>query len=312
MKNYEPVQLIRSDIVKWNTWRADNPQRNVDLSSANLSWAKLSGADFSGVELRGADLSGSDLSWANLSGASLGAADLSEADLSGADLMAANLVAADLEKADLSESDLSGANLSGAILAGADLSGADLSRADLSRSDIRNANLSRVDLTDALLAGTTYTRHTLQGKCSGSKIESCSGNPIFKRDVGDQQYIDALEAKLGETFGGKIVFTLWKSIDFGRSFSRVALGACFLSVIFGAVFWVGRWKQWGLLDYSGSADSWFTPFYYSLLTYTTLGFCDVTPAGWIGEFIIVIEVILGYGTLGLLIAVLANKVARRG
>ena len=312
MKSYEPVQLIRSDIVKWNTWRADNPERNVDLSSANLSWAKLSGADFSGVELRGADLSGSDLSWANLSGASLSSADLHEADLSGADLMAANLIAADLEKADLSESDLSGANLSGAILARADLNGADLSRADLSRSDISDANLASVDLTDTNLAEATYSRRGLRGRCSGSKIESCRGNPILKRDVEDQQYIDALEAKLGETIGGKIVFALWRSIDFGRSFSRVALGASFLAVIFGAIFWVGRWKQWGLLDYGNSADTWFTPFYYSLVTYTTLGFGDVTPAGWIGELIIVTEVILGYGTLGLLIAVLANKVARRG
>jgi len=312
MKNYEPVQLIRSDIVKWNNWREDNPERNVDLSSANLSWAKLSGANFSGVELRDADLSGSDLSWANLSGASLGAADLRESDLSGADLMAANLIAADLHKADLSESDLTGANLSAADLRESDLRGADLTRADLSKADISSANFSGADLTDALLSETVYSRQELHGRCGGSKIESCRGNPILKRDIEDQQYIDALEVKLDATLGGKIVFTLWRVIDFGRSFSRVALGACFLSVLFGAIFWTGRWKQWGLLDYSESADTWFTPFYYSLITYTTLGFGDVTPAGWIGELIVVVEVVLGYVTLGLLIAVLANKVARRG
>jgi hypothetical protein len=66
-----------------------------------------------------------------------------------------------------------------------------------------------------------------------------------------------------------------------------------------------------VLDYQGSAHTWFTPFYFSVVTYTTLGFGDVKPATLIGELIVSSEVILGYTTLGLLLAVLAEKVARR-
>jgi hypothetical protein len=65
------------------------------------------------------------------------------------------------------------------------------------------------------------------------------------------------------------------------------------------------------MDYSGSSKSWLTPFYYSLVTYTTLGFGDITPQHWLGEIIVIIEVVLGYMTLGLLLTILANNVARR-
>ena len=51
--------------------------------------------------------------------------------------------------------------------------------------------------------------------------------------------------------------------------------------------------------------------YFSSVTYTTLGFGDITPQHWLGEIIVIIEVVLGYMTLGLLLTILANNVARR-
>ena len=67
-----------------------------------------------------------------------------------------------------------------------------------------------------------------------------------------------------------------------------------------------------MLHYDGHTPLWwFTPFYYSIVTYTTLGFGDVTPKTGLGQSFVVFEVILGYVTLGLLVSILANKVARR-
>jgi Ion channel len=65
-----------------------------------------------------------------------------------------------------------------------------------------------------------------------------------------------------------------------------------------------------MLKYPETA-TWFTPFYFSIVTYTTLGFGDVVPVTVSGEMIVSAEVIFGYLTLGLLLAVLADKVARR-
>ena len=66
-----------------------------------------------------------------------------------------------------------------------------------------------------------------------------------------------------------------------------------------------------MLDYSGTVDWGFTPFYYSIVTFTTLGFGDVTPLTKTGQVLVTIEVVFGYLTLGLLISILANRVARR-
>jgi hypothetical protein len=55
----------------------------------------------------------------------------------------------------------------------------------------------------------------------------------------------------------------------------------------------------------------FTPYYFSIVTFTTLGFGDVTPLNLAGEIWLALEVILGYIMLGGLISILANKLARR-
>ena len=58
-------------------------------------------------------------------------------------------------------------------------------------------------------------------------------------------------------------------------------------------------------------DNYLTMLYYSIVTFTTLGFGDVTPKTLPAAMIVMVEVIFGYIMLGMLISVLANKVARR-
>jgi len=60
-----------------------------------------------------------------------------------------------------------------------------------------------------------------------------------------------------------------------------------------------------------SVNNWYTPFYFSVVTFTTLGFGDVKPSDWIGQLLITIEVISGYVMLGGLISIFANSLARR-
>jgi hypothetical protein len=57
--------------------------------------------------------------------------------------------------------------------------------------------------------------------------------------------------------------------------------------------------------------SLFTPYYFSIVTFTTLGFGDIAPKTTLGEIIVSTEVVIGYTMLGLLLSVLAEKVARR-
>jgi uncharacterized protein YjbI with pentapeptide repeats len=312
----------------------------ADLIGANLILAKLRGADLNGANLNGAKLNAADLNGANLSSAKLNAADLSYAILSGADLSYANLSsanfnAADLIGADLIGADLIGADLIGAKLRGADLIGADLTEANLNGADLNGANLNGADLTEADLNGANlndavvtgvkylgrkhhqntrkwkrfltwlYPRSIMHGKYQGIHVASCSGNAIFKRDAEDQDFLDSLENQWAKTW--RIwLFRAWGLIDYGRSLLAVFVIAFLIVVGFGAIYLIP-----GIISYGKDHNTLFSPFYFSIVTFTTLGFGDITPNGGIGEIIVSLQVIFGYLTLGLLISILANKVARR-
>ncbi|MFB3885421.1 MAG: ion channel [Thermodesulfobacteriota bacterium] len=58
---------------------------------------------------------------------------------------------------------------------------------------------------------------------------------------------------------------------------------------------------------------WIDVLYFSVVTFTTLGFGDVTPqiGNHTAEIWVMIQVVIGYVMLGGLISILANKLARR-
>ena len=137
-------------------------------------------------------------------------------------------------------------------------------------------------------------------------LDLCFGNALFKRAAADQDFLDTLEAHLRGTHR-MALFRVWGWIDYGRSLLRVAAISFGVAAIYGAIYRIFP----SILDYNDSAKTWFTPYYFSIVTYTTLGFGDVKPANLTGEVIVSSEVILGYTTLGLLLSVLAQNIARR-
>jgi hypothetical protein len=244
-----------------------------------------------------AALGSANLSGANLHRAYLSGAVLESANLRGGDLSRATLIGAKLNGANLSLADLSGANLSDA-----DLEGADLSGANLNRTDLRLANLSNAQLTSV-----QWRLRAMRGCYLGIRgLDSCFGNALFKRAAADQDFLDTLEAHLKGT-RGMALFRAWGLIDYGRSLLRVAAISFGLAAIYGVIYRIFP----HILDYKDSANTWFTPYYFSIVTHTTLGFGDVRPATLAGEIIVSSEVILGYTTLGLLLSVLAQSIARR-
>jgi len=140
-------------------------------------------------------------------------------------------------------------------------------------------------------------------------IDSCYGNALFKRSAADQDFLDTLEASWSKSQWRTLLFEAWDFIDYGRSLLSVFVVALFLIYIFGAIY--ACWPD-ELFGVTMIGRDVFTPFYFSIVTFTTLGFGEINPKGhfW-GEIIVSFEVILGYCTLGLLLAVLAEKIARR-
>jgi hypothetical protein len=292
MANRDHLTALTSDVEAWNKWRSETPDVRPDLRDADLRQAKLAGADLNRAILRGADLT---------------TADLRRADLVGADLHDVNAHRADFSRAYVTRANLRRANLSQANLSDAYLTMADLGEAILSGADIRGSHLTMANLGAANVTAVVYDTASMRGRYLGIRgLESCYGDAIFKRDAADQDFLDTVEERWRGTWRAAL-FWLWGLIGFGRSLSRVALLAVPIVGLFAAVYTLRP----DLLDYSGSAQTWFTPVYYSIVTYTTLGFGDVKPKTLAGEILVAIEVVLGYLTLGLLLAILAQKVARR-
>jgi hypothetical protein len=137
-------------------------------------------------------------------------------------------------------------------------------------------------------------------------LSSCYGNRIFVRDAADQDYLDTVEEQL-HSHWGRSWFWVWGLTDYGRSFMSVIVFATILIFSFGLAY--SHWPQ--MVKVGDRCPTPFTPYYFSIVTYTTLGFGDVKPYNLYGEVLVSFEVILGYVTLGLLLAVLGDKVARR-
>lgn len=80
----------------------------------------------------------------------------------------------------------------------------------------------------------------------------------------------------------------------------------FFAILFGSVY-----DSFDIIKLPERDDIFFSPYYFSIVTFTTLGFGDVLPLNWIGEIVVTIEVILGYIMLGGLISILSDKLSRR-
>ena len=82
-------------------------------------------------------------------------------------------------------------------------------------------------------------------------------------------------------------------------------------------WWCNFWQEHGAAfeqttaAYSGKTPGFWSCFYFSIVSFTTLGFGDIAAANWFGRFLVTLEVILGYVMLGGLISIFANKFARR-
>ena len=63
--------------------------------------------------------------------------------------------------------------------------------------------------------------------------------------------------------------------------------------------------------YKGVVPDLWSMWYFSIVTFTTLGFGDVVAANSTARLLVAAEVIVGYIMLGGLVSIFANKFARR-
>jgi len=337
---YNDVPKRSEEILKFlmdiKEGRTPEPSEPLDLKGVYLA-----GEDLSGMNLSGADLSGADLTGANLSGARLFKATLRKTILLNANLKKTELTGADLTEAVMDEINASQiglgmaclerahlfrANLEESTLSMANFEGADLRSACLRNSRIREAKLIGADLTNSDLRGADMALTSVNGatfnnadmrearlrlvngfesaKWIGTDIRDINfaGAYRLRRFVIDQNFIK--EFRAANRLTGMIYYLWWITSDCGRSMSRWCLW-----IAIEALFFAWLYTLVGV-DY-GDHLTKLSPLYYSVVTLTSLGYGDVSPASLAAQVVAMIEVTTGYIMLGGLLSIFSSKIARR-
>ena len=317
----EPVDPVAPEVDLVGAQLAGLDLSGRDLSGRDLTDANLASADLRRTRLVGAHLAGATLTDATLTDAQLLGSDLSGADLTGADaqravLGRANLTEAvlfntNLEHASLSHADLTGADLRVAKLNEARLREANLTRADLSRAELREADLTRAEVGKAVFRDADLARSRVKELTGYSTTDwigvdildvDFAGAYLARRTIMDQNYLHEFRHK---SRVNAFVYQIWSiTSDCGRSYLRWALWTILLAAIFSVAF------MFVDVDY-GEYETWLSPVYYSVVTFTTLGYGDALPASTAAQILAMVEVVMGYVMLGGLLSIFATKMGRR-
>lgn len=223
-------------------------------------------------------------------------------DLSGVDLRLRDMTGVNLRFANLHRTDLEGAILDSADLRGyfyrrRGLEGDSWWKRHFPRTDLRGANLENTNTRDV--------RYNRRARYRGIRIESSYSSPMFRRFAQDQDYIEEFRHSTWRF----PIYLLWLAFtDCGRSFSIWAFWSLFVAVFFGLQYHsLGD----GAFHFNGIEYGWYAMYYYSVVTFTTLGFGDIVPLTEQAALWVSLEVLTGYLMLGGLISLLGNKLVRR-
>jgi uncharacterized protein YjbI with pentapeptide repeats len=320
--------------------------RGVNFTDADLSGLDLSGGDFSGCEMSRCNFSEARCPSANFDGATLYQARLDGTEFMGTTFREANLTECSALKTGLGMTDLEGANFFNARLEGAtfvdaqirradfraakmarsrlleaDLEQADFSQADLTDVDLRETNLDDTNFRYSILKGAKLreVRNYTKANWIGADIRDIdfTGAYLVRRHIIDENYLYEFRHQSRVT---RVVYFIWKwTSDCGRSMVRwgvfLLLNVILFACIYGAMDAFmppdgpGSSHLTGLSDLAGGFIRYL---YFSVVTFTTLGYGDVSPVSVPGQIILIIHITLGYLGLGALLSILANKFASRG
>jgi len=273
-----------------------------------------------------------------LDGANLRGIDLSNSDLKEAWFIGANLQEANLERANLEHAHLYGANLKGANLFNANLEGANLKAAHLEGSNILEVKLSRAKISGIfwgkehqVLAEEEAREIEKRGSRQEAITKYREAEEIYRNlrihlnaqgafgEAGNFFYREMVVRRKQLSFwtlsrlGSKIIDLL---CGYGEKTFRVVSSALML-IFFCSFFYFFegiRFKE-NVLRFSQeqtffeNAKEFALSLYFSVVTFTTLGYGDIAPFGF-SRVIAATEAFLGAFMIALFVLVFARKMLR--
>ena len=332
MTSREALRLLK-DISDGKLTADKKPQslKGMSFAGEDLSRLDLSSIDLSGVNFTNANLSHAQLFNADLTGAVLQGANLRRANLTGANLTSANMDEiravragfgmAHLENTTCFRGHLEMCTFSRAVMKQADfrcscMKGSRFREADLSNTDFTEADLTGADMSLSMVSGCIFNNADLRdarlrqirgyrrAQWIGTDIRDINfaGAYLMRRFVKDQNYLKEFRER---NRLNAFLYYIWKvSSDCGRSMALWCVWIIVLTLFFAWVY-----TEVGI-DY-GTYPTPISALYFSVVTFTTLGYGDIRPSTTAGEMAAMAEVIIGYMMLGGLLSILSNKMARR-
>ena len=298
-------------------WHDPNETKNRPRDRRDLeAWAK-SGKPMEGFSLRYADLENIDL----VNKDSDEGFNLTNADLNHANLRGAHLYNIDLKGSALLKADFRHANLNFADMRDTDILGADMTKARIEHTKwgdkVRQENLAEIAIKqnqhEEALDYYQQAEETYRALCTVCEAEGQfeeAGQFYYREMIARRHQLPLLSSKR----------LLSKMVDFmcayGESPARV-IGISIVLILFCAVFYffLGIDNE-GLAivfrpdkDLTENVLALGNCIYFSLVTFTTLGYGDITPIG-LARFIATIEAFSGTFILALFVVVFAKKMMR--
>jgi hypothetical protein len=298
---------------------------------------ELKTRDFKNLDLVEVNLQGADLRDANLQGAKLWGANLQGADLRDANFQGANLIDANFQGAELWGTDLQGADLRDANFQGAELWGTDLQEARLHKVNFDNSNLWEAKLDETVMneihgdkeketkkkledfeeASQIY--RNLKNYFRNEGIYERSGHYYYREKVVEKKIYK--QENKGKYLGSLLLDLL---CGYGEKPGRIIYSALTVIIISAILYYGVGIEAYVIEEHSFqvvkiSYSSQFTIHenlgnlvtcsYFSVVTFTTLGYGDFHPVG-ISRTIAMVEAFTGVFMLALFVLTMGRKMMR--
>jgi len=281
------------------------------------------------IDLSRADLSGVNMARADLSGAMLFDVVLKKAELLGANLSGADLTSSNLEDADLTRANLFGARLWHANLRGANLIEANLSSCDLWDSELYGIRMWRTNLRDIASLGKKnfgkpVNKYMAVYSINESGITSSEDayRNLKKHFLDKGRYNDAswasfkeksmekkrLKKKKNPSYLPSLIMDLM--CGYGEKPHRIIISSAAVITFYSLAYYLLNAIQ--LAQSVSYVPSMGDYLYYSIITFTTVGYGDFIPRSVpLFRLIAASQAFIGTFMIGLFIFTLARKYSAR-
>lgn len=249
------------------------------------------------VDLRGINFSG----YSNLINDECYRFDFSNCSLKHSDFSRTNFTASTFKNSDFLYSDFNSSVLYLCDFSSTNLTFTNFDNCNLEEADFRSSWLTSISLIRTDLGFIKFDNKTDFYNIDVQNVDGAS-NPIFLSFIRRKQYLKHFK---NTNKANKIIYYIWLAIsDCGQSFFRWTFVSFCICILFGFIY--SSIPEYFIIT-NNRIPTDFTFYYYSVVTFTTLGFGDIVPKDILSEIIVTIEVIIGYIMLGGLISIFATK-----